>query len=192
MSGGWVTPVRLTVEQRAMIVAEMTGMQRSPMLRDSIVQERILLRIEGALTRLGARYSGPEPANSFERLRQFSDGKIHSEKLKPEERALMDLAATRGGRTSDEMRRHAAYAAESLRLGRGEKYGDKKENQTRFLADQLAELLVIHLGLRAGHGDKSSFRALMDVTCDQVGLPVLSRDAIQSITRKYSKPSCLG
>lgn len=187
MTGTWVVRVKLTPEQREMIVSTLNGMKRSPKLRDPAVQAKIVQRIERALTKIETGSFGPVPANSFERLQEYSKAGNDADAMRlyavlhEAERDLLDLLATKGG----DKQAHAAQAAESLRLGRGEKYGKYAENKTRFLADQLADLFEIGLGLRAGHGDKSAFRRLLDVVCEQVGLPVLSRDAIEAITRKH-------
>jgi hypothetical protein len=192
MTGGWVQKVTLTPEQREMIVNELSEMKRSPKLRDSAVQAQIIKRIERALTKIGAGYWGPVPASSADRLEALSKAKnetdvqVRFSKLHQVERDLLDLVATKGV----DMQAQAAQAAASLRIGRGEKYGDRRDkitglNKSRFLADQLADLFEIGLGIRAGHGDKSSFRRLLEVTCYQVGLPILNRDAVEAITAKY-------
>lgn len=74
-----------------------------------------------------------------------------------------------------------------LKLKRGHKFGQVDENASRFLADQLADRFEISLDMRAGHGDKSAFRAILNVACNQTGLPELERDAVRSITAKYRK-----
>lgn len=187
MTSGWVKPVKLSPNQRRMIVAELSEMKRSPRLRDPAVQAQIIKRIEGALTKIGVGYQGPVPALSADRLEALAKAKnetdvhISYSKLHQAERDLLDLVATK----SADMQAQAAQAAASLRLGRGEKYGKSDENKTRFLADQLADLFEIGLGIRAGHGDKSSFRRLLDITCGEVGLPILNRDAVKTITSKY-------
>ena len=187
MTSGWVQKVTLTPNQRTMIINELSEMKRSPRLRDPAVQAQIVKRIEGALTKIGAGYWGPVPASSADRLEALAKAKnetdvqISYSKLHQAERDLLDLVATKGA----DMQAQAAQAAASLKICRGEKYGKPDENKTRFLADQLADLFEIGLGIRAGHGDKSSFRRLLDVTCGQIGLPILSRDAVEAITTKY-------
>lgn len=177
----------LNDEQREIIVGTLAEFKRSPKLRDPAVQAQILRRIEGALTRLAIEYRGPNPARSVERLERLAtargdeETKRHLAALHEPERDLIDLLASNGL----PLTQNAQTAADSLKLGRGQKFGRKDENATRFLADQLADLFEVGLGIRAGHGDKSAFRALLDVVCGQTGLKVLSRDAVQSITIKY-------
>lgn len=177
---GWVQQVRLSTEQRSMIEGTLSDMKRSPALRDPKVQERIIQRIEGALIKLSQPDQGPVPAVSADRLQRLANGKPVA--LHEYEQDLLDLLATAGGKSCEEL---AQTAAESLKLGRGKKYGELEENKTRFLADQLAALFEIELDQRASYGENSNLRNLLDVVCGQVGLPILSRDAVQSITTKY-------
>jgi len=189
MTSGWVQQITLTPEQHTIILGTLSQ-RRNPILRDPDVQAQIIKRIEGALTKIGAGYWGPVPASSADRLEALSRAKNETDvqkkfaELHQAERDLLDLVATKGG----DMQAQAAQAAASLRIGRGEKYGKPDENKTRFLADQLADLFVIGLGLRAGYWDESQFRTFLDTVCDQVQLKVLKRDAIEAILKKYQSP----
>lgn len=181
MTCGWTGPaVNLNPEQKREIKGELSKLKRSPVLRDPNVQEMIIQRIEGALTKLSNDRQGPLSSRSVDRLERLAKGETI--KLHEAEQELIDLLATGGNKSLEEM---AQTAANSLKIGRGEKYGKLEENKTRFLADQLADLFEIGLNQRAGHGDKSAFRKLLDIVCGEVDLPRLSRDAVQAITEKY-------
>jgi hypothetical protein len=199
MSGVWTEKVKLTADQRILIIGTMHEF-RDKKFHDLDVRNSIIMRIEGALTKLRNTQHIADPQASLYRLEQFVEAKSdadrqkHWKNLKRDELNLLDLLLTKSKKSNESILQYAKIAADSLKLGRGEKYGNRKNdkgmvenhNATRFLADQLAELFELQLDLRVGHAEKSVFRKLLNVVCDQVGLPELSIDAIRSITKKYN------
>jgi len=183
VTDGWVTEVTLTADQRREIIGTLNQFERSPELRQKETQVAILQRIESALTAMGG--ARPCAQNAHSRCdavkRKLEHAVSAFQDLKEIERDLFDLLAPH---FADDLARlvHAAdKVADSLQLGQGEKYGTDKEQQSRFLADQLADLWRMHLGLEPGFTEKASFYRLLVTVFGQCHLPVLGRDALRAV-----------
>lgn len=193
MSAGWVTPVRLTSDQRDMLIRTLHSYKRTPRLREATMQELIIRRVEGVLTYFGNQDrsdKNPERADrtneSFGRVSDFSrsvNEVIHNiNRLQIYERDNFDLLGIDVENLADDLNAAAQVSIRIMsgfKLGRGEHYGKPEENRSRFLASQLGEMWKCHLGMSTGAG--SAFRNFLEVVCGQVGLPVLSREALDTV-----------
>lgn len=193
MTSGWVQPVKLTDEQRDMMIRTLSE-YRNPKLKHSDVQEQILHRIEGALTYLATVSENSETHEPFDRVSEFSRS-IHGtlqqiERLKEYERNNFELLGCDIDRLQSEMQRAAAAAVRvmaGVKLGQGEKYGTPEQGKARFFAYQLGDFWCVHLQLPTG--ENSAFRKFLHVVCDQVGLEVLGRAALDGVLNSADKPA---
>lgn len=186
MTCGWEQPVKLTDEQRDMIVRTLNSYRKPKKLRDRDVQDAILRRIEGALTYLSALSDNRETNEPFDRVSDFSRS-IHDTlkqvaRLKEGERDNFELLGCEIEKLEDDMMKTANAALRvmsGLKIGQGEKYGTPEKARSQFLADQLGSLWRVHLELPTGQN--SAFRDFLDVVCDQMGLETLGRDALDGV-----------
>lgn len=184
----------LTEDQRFIIKNELSQSKRIAKLRDVKVHEEIIQRIEGALSRLSTINDVRETYEPLDRVTDFSRSIIDASKqiarLREYERNCFELLGCDIGRLESDMKTAAdatRRVLSSMKLGQGEKYGVLAENKSRFLADHMAEFWRYHLELPTGRG--SAFRGFFDFLCDQVGLPILGRDAMDKILKGAGKPT---
>jgi len=81
MSGVWTEKVKLTADQRILIIGTMHEF-RDKKLHDLDVQNSIIMRIEGALTKLRNTQHSADPQASLYRLEQFVEAKSDADRQK--------------------------------------------------------------------------------------------------------------
>ena len=190
---GWTERFQLTPYQRQMLIGTLNG-YRAKALHDHDAQTYILRTIEGVMTKISSDPAAPDGAGSYDRVADVAKALKDAQK---QVKRLVEAEAERDsleliGWDPDALEAELAIAvqavdrlSDTLKMGRGEKYGSAEENRSRLMAAALASLWRVKLKLPTG--PNSTLQSFYEVVCDQLNIAPVGPAAMRSITSYGSK-----